>query len=114
MKLSNLRWPAHRGTHPADTLEFAFQIPLPRVIMMKRNLLTVLMLLVCLPAGAAAQGVQTGTITGTVTSSDGVALADAAVVLTSPALQGERTTLTDVNGVYSVPSLPPGTYTVRF
>ena len=45
---------------------------------------------------------------------DGIAIADAAVVVTSPALQGERTAVTDVNGVYSLPSLPPGTYTVRF
>ena len=67
-----------------------------------------------MPAVAAAQGVQTGTLTGTVKSTDGVAIADAAVVVTSPALQGERTAVTDVNGVYSLPSLPPGTYTVRF
>ena len=60
------------------------------------------------PPRAAAQGVQTGTITGTVKSSDGVAIVDAAVVVTSPALQGERTALTDVNGVYSVANLPPG------
>ena len=57
---------------------------------------------------------QTGTVTGTVKSTDGVAIADAAVVVTSPALQGERTAVTDVNGVYSLPGLPPGTYTVRF
>src|SRR5688572_12160494 len=81
---------------------------------MKRNLLKLLIILAFLPAGMAAQGVQTGTITGTVTSIDGVAIADAVVVMTSPALQGERTTVSDVNGVYSVPSLPPGTYTVRF
>jgi hypothetical protein len=28
-------------------------------------------------------------------------------------LQGERAVVTDVNGVYSIPSLPPGTYTIR-
>ena len=47
-------------------------------------------------------------------SIDGVAIADAAVVVTSPALQGERTGITDVNGMYVLPSLPPGTYTLRF
>ena len=81
---------------------------------MKRKFLSLLMVLALAPAGASAQGVQTGTVTGTVTSTDGVAIADAAVVVTSPALQGERTVVTDVNGIYSVPSLPPGTYTVRF
>ena len=75
----------------------------------------------CLLAGlafastiAVAQGVQTGTLTGAVKSIDGAVIADAAVVVTSPALQGERTAVTDVNGLYLVPSLPPGTYTIRF
>lgn len=72
------------------------------------------MVLALVPASAAAQGVQTGTLTGTVKSIDGVSIADAAVVVTSPALQGERTAVTDVNGVYSLPSLPPGMYTIRF
>ena len=81
---------------------------------MKRTFWSVLMAVALVPATAVAQGVQTGTVTGTVKSTDGVAIADAAVVVTSPALQGERTAVTDVNGVYSLPSLPPGTYTVRF
>lgn len=81
---------------------------------MKRTLLSFLTIFALSPALIAAQGVQTGTLTGTVKSIDGVAVADAAVVVTSPALQGERTAVTDVNGVYSVPSLPPGMYTVRF
>ena len=81
---------------------------------MRRKFLNLLTVLAFLPVAAAAQGVQTGTLTGTVKSMDGIAIADAAVVVTSPALQGERTAVTDVNGVYSLPSLPPGTYTVRF
>ena len=81
---------------------------------MRRKFLNLLAVLAFLPVAAAAQGVQTGTLTGTVKSMDGIAIADAAVVVTSPALQGERTAVTDVNGVYSLPSLPPGTYTVRF
>jgi outer membrane receptor protein involved in Fe transport len=81
---------------------------------MRRTFLHLLVVLALVPAAAAAQGVQTGTLTGTVKSTDGVSIADAAVVVTSPALQGERTAVTDVNGVYSLPSLPPGTYTIRF
>ena len=81
---------------------------------MKRTFAALLMGLALVPAAAVAQGVQTGTLTGTVKSTDGVSIADAAVVVTSPALQGERTAVTDVNGVYSLPSLPPGTYTIRF
>src|SRR5688572_4395473 len=81
---------------------------------MKRQFLSVLMVVALMPAAAVAQGVQTGTLTGTVKSIDGIAIADAAVVVTSAALQGERTAVTDGHGVYSLPSLPPGTYTVRF
>lgn len=60
-----------------------------------------------------AQGVQTGALTGNMKSSDGVALPGTAVTVTSSALQGERTTATDVNGVYLLANLPPGAYTVR-
>lgn len=81
---------------------------------MRRTFLCLLVALALMPAAAGAQGVQTGTLTGTVKSTDGVSIADAAVVVTSPALQGERTAVTDVNGVYALPSLPPGTYTLRF
>src|SRR3990170_1336844 len=81
---------------------------------MRRTFVCLLMVLTLVPAVAGAQGVQTGTLAGTVKSTDGLSIPDAAVVVTSPALQGERTAVTDVNGVYSLPSLPPGTYTVRF
>src|SRR5688572_877103 len=81
---------------------------------MKRQFFSLLVILALATGVAGAQGVQTGTLTGTVKSTDGVAIADAAVVATSPALQGERTAVTDVHGLYSLPSLPPGTYTVRF
>src|SRR5687767_7218238 len=81
---------------------------------MKRTFRSLLMVLALVPVSAAAQGVQTGTLTGTVRSIDGVSIADAAVVVTSPALQGERTAVTDANAVYSLPSLPPSTYTIHF
>jgi hypothetical protein len=63
---------------------------------------------------AAAQGTQTGVVTGKVQSGDGFTLPGVTVVVTSPALQGERGTVTDVNGVYLVRGLPPGVYTVSF
>jgi len=40
-------------------------------------------------------------------------LADVVVTVTSPALQGEQTVLTDGAGVYRVPDLPPGVYAVH-
>jgi hypothetical protein len=61
-----------------------------------------------------AQGLQTGTLTGSVVDQANLPLPGVAVTVTSPALQGARTVATDANGVYVVPGLPPGTYTVRF
>jgi hypothetical protein len=63
---------------------------------------------------AFAQGVQTGVITGTVTDADGLVVPGATVTVSSPALQGTRTAVSDSNGVYAVRGLPPGQYTVRF
>ncbi len=63
-------------------------------------------------APLAAQGLQTGVITGTVTSSDDLPLPGATVTVESPALQGTREAVTDVNGNYVVRGLPPGEYTV--
>ncbi len=61
---------------------------------------------------AAAQGVQTGQLTGVVKSADGAALPGATVTIKSPALQGSREQITDANGDYSFKGIPSGTYTV--
>src|SRR5262245_35312557 len=63
---------------------------------------------------AYAQGVQTGTVTGIVGSTDGLPLPGVTVTATSPALQGERSTISDTNGVYYLRALPAGTYTIVF
>jgi hypothetical protein len=64
--------------------------------------------------GVLAQGTQTGILTGSVTSSDGQPLPGVTVGIRSPALQGERTTVTTPNGDYIFKSLPPGSYKVTF
>ncbi|WP_394838674.1 TonB-dependent receptor [Pendulispora rubella] len=63
-------------------------------------------------AANAQQGaaVLTGKI---VDASSGRGLADTVVALTSLALQGEQVVSTDDTGTYRIPSLPPGTYTLR-
>lgn len=63
-------------------------------------------------ANALAQGTTAG-ITGTVTS-EGKPLPGVAVTVSSPALQGTRTTATGANGGYNFSSLPPGLYKVTF
>src|SRR3954469_21807320 len=82
---------------------------------MKRlALVLVVLALVAPPRLLLAQGVQTGTITGTVQSADGLTLPGVTVTASSPALQGQRSATTDVNGVYFIKGLPPGTYSVAF
>ena len=61
-----------------------------------------------------AQGQQSGTLGGRLSSSDNLGLPGATVTVVSESLQGERTTVADINGVYSFPGLPPGSYTVKF
>jgi hypothetical protein len=62
---------------------------------------------------AFAQGTQTGVLTGVVESTDGSRLPGVTVTATSPAMQGERTVVTDTEGAYIFRGLPPGTYRVR-
>jgi hypothetical protein len=61
-----------------------------------------------------AQGVQTGIITGTVNSTDGLSLPGVTITARSPALQGSRSAVTDINGVYFIKGLPAGEYAVSF
>src|SRR5215210_9335644 len=82
---------------------------------MKRVLTILGVLALLAPAlPAFAQGVQTGTITGSVQSADGLTLPGVTVTASSPAMQGPRSATTDVNGVYFIKGLPPGTYSVSF
>jgi carboxypeptidase family protein/TonB-dependent receptor-like protein len=67
-----------------------------------------------LAATASAQGVQTSTLSGSVNSTDGAVLPGVTVSLTSPSLQGARSTTTDANGSYIFRGLPGGTYKVTF
>ena len=58
---------------------------------------------------------QSGGIAGRVTdASDGSAIAGVSIEATSPVLPGVRTSTTADNGDYSLPLLPPGTYTIKF
>jgi hypothetical protein len=81
---------------------------------MKKLLGFVMALVLGASAAGWAQGVQTGTLTGTVRDQGDLVLPGVTVTVTSPALQGVRTVVTDENGVYTIPGLPPGDYTVRF
>jgi len=77
------------------------------------TLLAILALL--LPVTALAQTSRTtGALQGTVTDTQGSPLPGVTVTITSPNLQGSRTEVTDANGKYVIPSLPPGTYRAEY
>src|SRR6185436_14522177 len=61
-----------------------------------------------------AQGVQTGTIRGTVQDQQDLAVPGVTITATSPALQGPRTTVSDAEGNYTLAALPAGQYEVTF
>src|SRR5271169_813431 len=73
--------------------------------------LLVLPLLAAIPVWA--QGIPTGTLTGNVSDEAGAGLPGASVTATSPALQGSRSAVTNVNGDWTFPNVPPGEYTVK-
>jgi hypothetical protein len=81
---------------------------------MRRILVLIPALLTVFSATVFAQGEQVGALRGRLVSSDGVALPGATITVASPSLQGARSTVSDVNGVYAIPGLPAGDYTVRF
>ncbi len=56
----------------------------------------------------------TGSIGGRTTDASGALLPGVTVEVTSRALQGVRTTVSDAEGFYRLPLLPPGDYTVTF
>jgi len=74
------------------------------------------LLMAGLIAGVAASGlaqVPTGTLSGHVTDGKD-ALPGVTVAVTSPNLQGARSTVTTITGDYILTFLPPGQYQVRF
>jgi len=61
---------------------------------------------------AMAQGTQTANVTGTVVTASCAPLGGVTVRLTSPALQGTRSYVTDAAGQFVARLLPPGFYTI--
>lgn len=66
------------------------------------------------PAPAAPQALETGSLEGRVTDGSGSGLAGVRVTAASPALQGERSALSKLDGHYLLRGLPPGAYRVTF
>ncbi|MEO8682750.1 MAG: carboxypeptidase regulatory-like domain-containing protein, partial [Vicinamibacterales bacterium] len=73
--------------------------------------ITILTLLLALPAAAMAQA--TGQINGVVTDASGAVLPGVIIEATNLATGATRTALTGSDGLYTVPLLQPGDYTVK-
>ena len=69
------------------------------------------------PSMSAAQGggaSSTGTIQGRVADSSGAVLPGVSVTASSPSMIGTQTQVTNENGTYRFPAVPPGSYDVTF
>ena len=80
---------------------------------MKRFVLFAMTMLM-LAGTALAQGIQTGTIRGMVKDQQERAVPGATVTASSSASLGPRSTVSDAQGVYVIPSLPPGSYDLKY
>lgn len=72
------------------------------------------LLLSLLAAPAALAQEITGNINGRVSDSSGAVIPGVSVTLKSPAIQAERSAITDESGSYRFILLPPGTYSVTY
>src|SRR3569833_93077 len=73
-----------------------------------RQAILALMALSVIPLCSFAQSL--GTIVGTVTDNSGAAVPNAAILLTYEGTAATRNVVTDAQGTYTIPSVPPGTY----
>ncbi|MFN7990328.1 MAG: TonB-dependent receptor [Thermoanaerobaculia bacterium] len=80
----------------------------------KRFWLVFLVVPLLLATQIEAQGLPTGTLNGRVQETEGLPLPGVTVTAKSPALQGTRTAVTNVNGDFVLPNLPPGEYVISF
>jgi hypothetical protein len=82
--------------------------------MKSRAVLVVMVLIGTLISPAAYAQIGQGRLAGTVTDAQGAVMPGVTVTVTSPALIGAQTTITEANGRFLFPSLPSGAYKVVF
>jgi hypothetical protein len=71
-------------------------------------------LLCSVPANGQTVGATTGTINGKVVDSSDSVLPGVTVTISAPQMQGNQTAITNAEGNYRFPGIPPGTYAVRY
>ena len=73
-----------------------------------------LFMLLCLVIPTIGSAQQTGVIAGKVTDTSGAVLPGVTIEARAAVLPTPRVTQTGVDGMYRLPALPPGTYTLKF
>jgi hypothetical protein len=81
--------------------------------MKKILILAILALLVLLSTLVFPQSRETGAIAGTVYDQQGAPLPGVTIILSSPKMMGTRSAISEADGSYRFPALPPGEYTVK-
>lgn len=81
--------------------------------MKAKSILFLLVLCLALSPLANAQSRDTGAIVGTVVDDEGIALPGVTMTLSGKNIMGDRTFITDDEGQYRFPAVPPGVYSVR-
>ena len=81
--------------------------------MTKQRIIWAFAVVLCVSLSGFAQTVE-GVITGRVEDASSARIPGVSVTVSSRALQGERNVITDENGNYRFPGLPPGTYSVKY
>ncbi len=66
------------------------------------------------PAAAQTGGATTGAINGKVTDATNAVMPGVTVTIASPSMQGVRTAVTNEEGIYRFPSIPPGDYKITY
>src|SRR6185369_7732535 len=82
--------------------------------MRSRAVIAVLVLIGSFLTASAYTQIGQGRLTGTVTDAQGAVMPGVTVTVTSPALIGAQSTVTEANGRFLFPSLPSSTYRVAF
>ena len=82
------------------------------VICMKRASILLVAVLFLFAADAFPQGGGNAAITGTVTDPSGAVVVGAQVTVTQQATSVKRTTTTNASGAFTIPSIPPASYSV--
>ncbi len=81
--------------------------------MKSKSFFVLLAFLLILSASAFSQSKETGAINGKVLDDQGNPLPGVTLKLTSPNLMGTRSVITDANGLFRFPALPPGVYQLK-